>query len=51
MDEYTCVVCSDGVPKEEYDKMDKEFQAYPAHKECFDEFDNADEFLTYCKGR
>lgn len=29
--------------------MAAEFAAYPAHEECFDQFDSADEFLLFAK--
>ena len=44
-----CVVCYSEVSKKELDKLADEFKQYPAHSECFDTFETADEFLKYAK--
>lgn len=42
-----CVVCELKVSKKEVNEMSEEFQKHPAHKDCFDEFDSAEDFLEF----
>jgi len=45
-----CIVCDHNLSKDEISALSPECKAYPAHDECFDEFENADEFMKYAKG-
>ncbi len=42
-----CIVCHSKLTKAEYDELAPEFKPHPVHKECFDTFVNADEFLEF----
>ena len=44
-----CVVCGKPVPSQELQEVAKEFKPYPAHTDCFDSFDNADDFIKFAK--
>lgn len=44
-----CIVCELQINPEELAELAHEFEPYPVHRECFDEFENADEFLAYVK--
>ena len=44
-----CIVCSEQLNPEEFLKLAEEFKPFPAHKECFDEFEDAETFLAYAK--
>ena len=44
-----CIVCNQGLETAEYAELADEFKSYPAHKECFDEFDDAEVFLDYAR--
>ena len=45
----SCVVCDELVDQDEYEKFGAEFKDYPAHGDCFDSFDDADEFLKFAR--
>jgi len=42
-----CLVCHEEITPEELPQMSAEFKLYPAHQDCFDSFDSADEFLAF----
>lgn len=44
-----CLVCHEEITPEEISQMSAEFKLYPAHQDCFDSFDSADEFLAFAK--
>lgn len=44
-----CVICGTNIPANELKYIRGEFKDCPAHKECFDEFDDADAFLEFVK--
>jgi hypothetical protein len=44
-----CVVCNEEINNEDYSLISEEFKPYPAHKECFDGFETADDFLIFAK--
>lgn len=44
-----CIVCDEQLNSKEFSKLAKEFIPFPAHKECFDEFEDAEAFLAYAK--
>ncbi len=44
-----CIVCNEYLDPKEITDLALEFQSFPAHEECFDEFDNADAFLKFAK--
>ena len=45
-----CVVCNNTIDEKEVKEQNLEFQAVPAHKECFEAFDNAGQVLDFVKG-
>lgn len=44
-----CIVCGLVVSDQEIESL--ELQKYPVHEECFNIFENADEFLDFAEGR
>ena len=44
-----CLVCNKPIKESELKKVAKEFKPFPAHKECFDSFDTAEDFLKFAK--
>ena len=44
-----CIVCDQKLEANEYAELADEFKAFPAHKECFDEFEDAEVFLDYAR--
>ena len=46
----SCIVCNENLSSAEYKDLHKDFKGHPVHGECFDNFDNAREFLKYAKG-
>ena len=44
-----CIVCGDKLTGDEERRLAPEFKPYPVHGECFDTFENADDFIEYAK--
>lgn len=44
-----CLVCQENLDEADLVQLVDEFKKFPAHPECFDSFENADEFLTFAK--
>ena len=44
-----CIVCDQKLEAAEYAELVDEFKDFPAHVECFDEFDDAEAFLDYAR--
>ena len=44
-----CIVCDQKLEAAEYAELADEFKDFPAHKDCFDEFEDAEMFLEYAK--
>lgn len=47
----TCIVCDDILTDSEFALISDEFKAYPAHADCFDTFESADEFLAFAQNK
>lgn len=43
-----CIVCEEPILQDETN-VSAEFKAYPAHEECFNGFDSADDFLKFAR--
>ena len=44
-----CIVCNEKLEPDEYNELAGEFKDFPAHGECFDEFEDAEVFLDYAR--
>jgi len=47
MKKENCIVCNHSIDNEEIKLLSNEFKHYPAHKECFDTYETAENFLEH----
>ena len=44
-----CIVCDEKLEPAKYNELADELKDFPAHGDCFDEFEDAEVFLDYAR--